>query len=139
MSEAMRAAASLYNDPRYYSRSEVRIRNNKVRRQKIFRRQLILLGFSVSLVLFIIFFLLSSFLSDAQSDEYQPEFKYYKTVTVHADETLWDIASDNISSDHYSNVNAYMAEICYINSLRDASCLNAGESLIIPYYSSEFK
>ena len=139
MSEAMKAAASLYNDPRYYSKSEVRIRNNKVRRQRIFRRQLILLGFSVALVLFIVFFLLSSFLSGAQSDEYEPEFKYYKTITVHADETLWDIACTNINADHYSNVNAYMNEICNINSLRDSSSLNAGESLIIPYYSSEFK
>ena len=29
MSEAMRIAASLYNDPRYFSKSEIRIRNNK--------------------------------------------------------------------------------------------------------------
>ena len=139
MSEAMRAAASLYNDPRYYSKSEVRIRNNKVRRQRIFRRQILLLGLFVALVLFIVSFLLSSFLSGATSDEYEPQFKYYKTITVHADETLWDIASNNISPDHYSNVNAYMNEICNINALRDSSSLNAGESLIIPYYSSEFK
>ena len=45
------------------------------------------------------------------SDDYTPDFKYYKTITVHADETLWDIANSNISEDHYANVNAYMKKL----------------------------
>ena len=35
MSEAMRAAASLYNNPRYNSDSEIRIQKNKIKRQSI--------------------------------------------------------------------------------------------------------
>ncbi len=139
MSEAMRTAASLYNDPRYYSKSEVRIRNNKKRREKIFRRQLILLALSVAFMIFLIAFIFTSFMSDAQSDEYCPEYKYYKTVSVHADDTIWDIARVDYSSDHYDNMSAYISEICSINNIGDPNKINAGEALIVPYYSTEFK
>lgn len=139
MSEAMRAAASLYNDPRYFSESEVRIRKNKMKRQRIFRRQICLLALASALVLFLMIFIFSSFMSDAQSDDFTPEFKYYKTVTVHANDTLWDIAKNNYPSEHYKNVNAYISEICSINSIADSSSLQAGEALIIPYFSTEFK
>ena len=77
MSGAM-GAAGLYNGPYYYSRSEVRIRNNRIRRERIFKRQLIILSILVSLALFFIVFLGASFLSDAQDDEYVPMYKYYK-------------------------------------------------------------
>ncbi len=139
MSEAMKAAASLYNDPRYFSRSEVRIRNNKRRRQRIFRRQVLLLGLASALVIFIVILLASSIRSDAQSDEFKPSFKYYKTITVHADDTLWDLAKADFSPEHYKNLNSYMSEICTLNQISDPSDLNAGEGLIIPYYSTEFK
>ena len=139
MSEAMRAAASLYNDPRYYSKSEVRIRNNKIRRQRIVRRQIILLALVVALFIFVLSFLLSSLMADAQSDEYKPEFKYYKTVTVHTDETMWDIATANYSDVHYRDLNEYISEICSINSIGNANNIKAGEALVIPYYSCEFR
>ncbi len=139
MSEAMRAAASLYNDPRYYSKSEIRIRKNRIRRQRIVRRQIILLSLAIALFIFLLSFLFSSLMADAQTDEYRPEFKYYKTVTVHADETMWEIASANYAEDHYKNINAYISEICSINSISDANSIKAGEALVVPYYSTEYK
>ena len=139
MSEAMRAAVSLYNDPRYFSRSEVRIRNNRIRRQRIFRRQIILLGLTLALFIFVFILFTSSIMADAQSDEFTPSFKYYKTVTVHSDDTLWDIARENYSSEGYNSINEYVAEICTVNAISDASDLKAGENLIVPYYSTEFK
>ena len=139
MSEAMRAAVSLYNDPRYFSKAEVRIRNNKIRRQRIFRRQVLLLGLTSALFIFVFILFASSIMADAQSDEFTPSFKYYKTITVHADDTLWDIARENYSEEGYKSVNEYMSEICSVNAISDASGLKAGESLIVPYYSTEFK
>ena len=139
MSEAMRAAASLYNNPRYFSESEIRIRNNKIRRQKIYRRQVIMLSLTVAFLMFMIMFIASTLMTSAQSDEAVFEYKYYKTVTVHSEDTLWDIASANFSSEHYSNMNGYINEICNINSITDKDSLKAGEALIVPYYSSEFK
>lgn len=139
MSDAMRAAASLYNDPRYFSRSEIRIRKNKIRRARIFRRQVFLLCAALALVIFTSILFASTIKSQAQSDEYVPSFKYYKTITVHSDDNMWSIANDNYSSDHYDGVQSYIAEICSINNITDPDRLNAGESIVIPYYSEEFK
>ena len=139
MSEAMKIAASLYNDPRYFSKSEIRIRNNKIRRRKIVRMQFFMLMAVVSVLIFIIMFNLSTFNSDAQSDTYAPDYKYYKSITVNYGESLWTIANDLYSSEHYDDMNDYIDEVCSINNLADASELIAGESLIVPYYSTEFK
>ena len=139
MSEAMRIAAILYNDPRYFSKSEIRIRNNKIRRRNIVRRQFVMLMAVVSVLIFIIMFNLSTFNSDAQSDTYTPEYKYYKSITVNYGDSLWTIAGDMYSSEHYNDMNDYIDEVCNINNLADASELIAGDSLIVPYYSTEFK
>lgn len=139
MSEAMIAAASLYNDQRYFSRSEVRIRNNRIRRQRIVRRQIITLALLVAILIFAIMFFKSSFMAGATSDAYIPEFKYYKTVNVSAGDSVWSIAQDYYSADHYKSFNSYIVEICNLNSLTDANDLNAGETIIVPYYSTEFR
>ena len=139
MSEAMRAAASLYNNPRYNSVSEIRIQQNKIRRQRIVRRQYFLLGLTIALVIFLFAFIGTTVMSSAQSDEYEPSFKYYKTVTVHSDETLWNIANANFSEDNYDNLNEYIGEICMINAITDPDTINAGEDIVVPYYSAEFK
>lgn len=139
MSEAMRAAASLYNNPRYNSVSEIRIQQNKIRRQRIVRRQYFLLGLTIALVIFLFAFIGTTVMSSAQSDEYEPSFKYYKTVTVHSDETLWSIANANYSADNYDNLNEYIGEICKINAISNPDTINAGEDIVVPYYSAEFK
>lgn len=139
MSSAMYAAASLYNDPRYFSKSEVRIRANKLRRQRIFRRQIFVLASIVALMIFAFLFFGNTLRSDAQSEDYKPEFKYYTAVTVHSGDTLWSIASDNFSEDHYDSLNSYISEICSINQISEAESINAGECIILPYYSNDYK
>ncbi|MBR1642445.1 MAG: LysM peptidoglycan-binding domain-containing protein [Butyrivibrio sp.] len=139
MSDAMRAAASLYNDPRYFSASEVRIRKNKLRRARIFRRQVFLLFAAIAVLIFTGILFASTIKSNAQSDEFVPSFKYYKTVTVHTDDNMWSIARENYSPDHYDDVKAYITEICSINNISDPDRLSAGENIVIPYYSEEFK
>ncbi|SDA65113.1 LysM domain-containing protein [Butyrivibrio sp. INlla18] len=139
MSDAMLAAARLYNNPRYFDPSEIRIRQNKIRRQRIVRRQYITISLIVSILLFVMMFLKLSVMSDAQSDTFEPEYKYYKTVTVYSGDTLWDIASNNYNSGKYSDMNSYINEILSINSISDADQVKAGESLIIPYFSKEYK
>ena len=139
MSEAMRAAASLYNNPRFNSESEIRIQRNKIRRRRIVRRQFILLGLSIALVIFLFAFVGTTVMSSAQSDEYETTFKYYKTITVHSNETLWSIADANFSADYYDNLNEYIGEICSINGVSDPDMVKAGEAIVVPYYSAEFK
>ncbi len=139
MSEAMAIAASLYNNPRYYSNSEIRIRNNKIRRQQIVRRQYMIISVVLFVAMFLTVFNLMSFKSSAQSDTFVPEYKYYKTVTIHSGDTLWNLASEEYSSDHYKNLESYISEICSINSIDSDTKLYSGETLIIPYYSKDYK
>ena len=50
MSKALMEAAKLYNDPRFLSKSEIRIYENKKRRQRIVRRQKMTLAFVIALI-----------------------------------------------------------------------------------------
>lgn len=139
MTNAMYAARNLYDSETFNSRSEVRIRNNRLRRQRIVRCQYISLMFLITIILFSALFMRMSFMSDAQGDDYVPEIKYYSSITVHSGDTLWQIADERFDEHHYDSVDDYVNEICNINGLSDLSMVKAGENLIIPYYSSEFK
>lgn len=138
MSKALMAAASLYNDQRFLSKSELRIYRNKIRRQRIVRRQRITLAMIIAMFLFAMIFVVSTLVSAAASDDYTPEYKYYGSITVGVGDTLWDIASDNISWTHYDTVEDYISEICSINHVEEEEIF-AGDNLVIPYYSTEFK
>ena len=65
-------------------------------------------------------------------------FKYYTSITVGAGESLWDIADEYIDYDFYKNKNSYIAEVQSINHLNEKGTIVAGQTLIVPYYSSEF-
>jgi hypothetical protein len=120
-------------------RSEMRIARNRKRREAIVRRQITVLILTVTVIIFTSMFMIGSFMSDAQADTYEPSFKYYKSVTVHSDETLLDIADDYYAPEQYSNISEYITEICRINNIGDADMIKSGEALIVPYYSTEFK
>lgn len=139
MSEAMRAAASLYNNPRYFSESEERIRRNQIRRQRIVRRQYIALGTILAIVIFTICFSFTTILSGAEGEDHVTNYKYYKTVTLHSGDSVWSVASENYDSNQYRSLNEYISEINNINRLSAGSTVNAGEELIVPYYSTEFR
>ena len=65
-------------------------------------------------------------------------YKYYKTYTVENGDSLRRIAKDNMS-EHYSSVDKYVSEVVSINHIVSASDIYVGQTLIIPYYSSEVK
>ena len=64
-------------------------------------------------------------------------FKYYTSVIVEAGESLWDIADEYID-EHYDSRNSYIAEVRSINHLDENGTVIAGQTLIVPYYSSEY-
>ena len=64
-------------------------------------------------------------------------FKYYTSVIVEAGESLWDIAGDYIDG-HYDSRDSYIAEVRSINHLDENGTIIAGQTLIVPYYSSEY-
>ena len=69
--------------------------------------------------------------------EHTASYKYYKSIQVENGDTLWSIAQNNMD-EHYSNTSEYVAEVKQMNSLRSDQIF-AGNYLIIPYYSAEFK
>ena len=69
--------------------------------------------------------------------------KYYTSITVQQGDTLWAIAEDRLAdkqtSGSYKSTRSYMKEIIALNNLKDGNYLLAGQKLIVPYYSSEYK
>ena len=137
MSNAMIAVASLYHDPRFFNQSEIRIRNNKIVRQRELRKHLLIFAIILFSISFILVFWRMGLMSDAHTEDQAISYKYYKSVSVAYGDSLWDIAKENISYDHYKDINIYLDEVRSINHLSDNN-INAGSNLIIPYYSDKF-
>lgn len=114
-------------------RSERRIRNNKIRRQKEMRKNFLLVVLTICLV-FTFSFSLNSFLSNAKAESSQVAYKYYKSITISNGETLWSIAKDNMDNEHYASINDYIKEVKKVNSLSSDS-ISYGANIIVPYYS----
>lgn len=77
------------------------------------------------------------FLSRAQSDSAEVSCKYFTSVMVQPGDTLYSIAQ-KYADEHYSSVDAYVAEVCLTNHMMDTD-IHIGDYLIIPYYSTEFR
>lgn len=116
-------------------KSEYRIRKNYLKRRKQLRNRIILLLLTTVLVLGSSIVLFAS-KAKAQSSDEEVFYKYYKSVTVAHGDTLWDYAYEYCDS-HYDSYQDYVDEIINMNTL-SANEITAGQSIIIPYYSSEF-
>ena len=138
MTKALMEAASLYNDPRFLSKSELRIYENKKRRLRIVRRQKLVLALIITLAVFLFLFYRNSLKLEAQNEDFTPKCKYYKVVTVHAGDNLSSIAGRFYDSDEYEDLEHFVSEICSINQLYDADVIRAGESIVVPYFD-EYK
>ena len=114
-------------------RSERRIRNNRIRRQKEMRKNFLLAVMTICLV-FTFSFSISSFLSNAKAESSPVAYKYYKSITISNGETLWSIAKENMDAEHYASINDYIKEVKQVNSLRTDS-ISYGANIIVPYYS----
>lgn len=134
MTKALLEAASLYNDPRFLSKSELRIYANKKRRQRIVRRQRMAIVLFVTIILFLIFFFRNTLKLEAQNENYEPKIKYYKVVSVQYGDSLGSIALEYYDDGEYESIENYMSEICSINHLSDEDMIKAGENLVVPYY-----
>lgn len=79
----------------------------------------------------------------ASSREKEQTYKYYKTVTIGYGEDLSDIVFQYCDSSEYENADAYVREICDINSLPyqkgQVPDLGAGSKIVIPYFSTVLK
>lgn len=118
------------------SRSERRIKNNRIRRQKEMRKNFLLVVMTVCLV--ITFSIsMNGFLSNAKDDSIEASYKYYKSITIENGDTLWSIAEEYMDAEHYDSVNDYIKEVKQMNTLANDN-ITYGQCLIVPYYSNEF-
>lgn len=118
----------------YYKNRSLR---NKKRRTAQLRRRYLFLS-SVVAILFVLSGTFGGFISRAQTPDETTQYKYYTHITVSYGETLWSIA-DTYMSDEYKNKETYIKEVVEINNLSDEDSLYAGTTIVVPYYSSEFK
>ena len=115
--------------------SERRIRNNRIRRRKELQRHILtciimlILTIGGSLLLF-------GFRAKAQSNDDEILYKYYKITVVSAGDTLWNYAKEY--GMNYDDHQEYIREVMQMNGL-DNDRITAGQYIILPYYSSEFK
>ena len=79
----------------------------------------------------------------ASSREKEQTYKYYTTVTIGYGQDLSDIVYQYCDRSEYESADAYVREICDINSLPYQKGivpdLGAGSKIVIPYYSTEVK
>lgn len=125
--------ASIYES---LDRSVYRSRRNKIRRVKLIRRRFILLFLTIILVL-ILSLSYRAILSEANTGDETIHYKYYTSIEVNYGESLWSIAEAHLGSE-YASVDDYIHEVMKINHLKD-EYVSAGQYLVIPYYSTEFK
>lgn len=104
------------------------------RQQRI--RSMISIGTLIMAILIV--FSVSGLVTNARSASDKQEYKYFMNYELEQGDSLWSVASENYD-EHYDSVEDYMEEICIINSVSYDTKLIAGSSLIIPYYSYEFK
>ena len=131
----MRRATVSYNGI-YQNPSERRIRLNRERRARQLRRKMIL--FVAAVVLGGVLALIGNAISSRAKDNSDSViYKYYQSYQIGVGDTLTSIASAYADGENTS-VSSYIKEVKQINHLADEDLLQAGDYLIIPYYSVEF-
>lgn len=82
-------------------------------------------------------------MTGASSRAKEQTYKYYTTVTIGYDEDITDLVYQYCDSSEYSTPDAYIREICEINSLPyhkgTVPELSAGTQIVIPYFDTELK
>lgn len=108
------------------------LRHRRERRRRIKNAAVLLLA---ALCLAMLFAASCSALSTSASSG----FKYYRQIIVEAGDSLWNIADDYMDDNVYRDKNSYIAEVRSINHLDEEETIVAGQRLIVPYYSPEYK
>lgn len=117
-------------------RSERRIMKNRIRRQRELKKNFLIVAMTICLIT-LGSVSLSGFRSNAKDDSAAVSYKYYKSIMVSNNDTLWSIAAQYMDDEHYESINDYINEVKNMNAITD-DVIQYGEHLIIPYYDSEF-
>lgn len=119
------------------SKWDVRIRDNKRRRNAEIRRHIAQFILAAVFVCIVVFGVNSIISRAGDTREEELSFKYYKNICLEPGETLTSIARTYADKEHYSTTDKYIQEVVYMNHLEDADAVSAGDYLIIPYHSNK--
>ena len=120
----------------YQDRAERRIRRNRERRARQLRRKMFLFLVAVFLGGFLA--LIGNTISSRAKDSNEAvTYKYYQSYQINPGDTLTSIAQ-TYTNEEISSVSSYIKEVKQMNHLSDEDLLQAGDYLIIPYYSVTF-
>lgn len=83
-------------------------------------------------------FLFGGFYTSAHNNRIEDpvEFKYYKSITIEAGDSLWSIAETYITDD-YSSIAEYIEFLKEVNHIH-GDRIQEGQSLIIAYNDTDF-
>ncbi len=126
-------------DAAYSVYREILIWDNKNRRAQIIKKQKKIIAevLAVLTVLTVTITIMCMTITPKACEE-TPSMKYYTTRTVGVSESLYNLAQEYMTAE-YGDVDEYINEVCQINRIEDASSIQTGEMIILPYYASEFK
>lgn len=136
------ALAFCFQEGFIMSRREDMLRRENLKLKKQQRTRQIqhrVFGVILFIAVIVAIFSINTFMikAKASSEEEVHKYKYYTSVVVGNGETLWEIAKEH-SSEEFASLNAYIDEVKSINHLTTDK-IYAGEELIVPYYSTEYK
>lgn len=114
-------------------------RSNYYKRKKQLRRTKSIISIALFIISSIVIFTVCGLSTNAQSKDSKIEYKYYTSYSIEANDNLWNIATEFYNDHHYESIQDYIEEICIVNNMSEDSTLYEGLSIIIPYYSYEFK
>jgi len=116
--------------------SERRRRNNRIRRNRQLRRR-ILGTISALCMVFLFAVCFGSTSSSAHEENDTVYFKYFESIQVEEGDTLTSIAQEY--ADFHYTVQEYISEVVSINHLESQDMITAGQYIVVPYYSSDYK
>ena len=119
--------------------SRTRINNQRTiminRKKRMYRRIMIILW--IAFFSFLAFLGSSVVTANAKMGKEEMRYKYYTTIYITRDMTLWDIAEE-YATEEYRDKRVYVDEVMEINDLTNDK-LSYGATICVPYYSDEYK
>ena len=123
----------VYEAVRY---SMERSRRYRIRRRRQLQRRCLMGVFTLLLIL-VLAVSYSALRSQARAEDDGERYKYYTSIEIGYGETLWEIA-ETYAGPEYASLESYIYEVMEINHLKEEK-ITAGEYLIVPYFSGEWK
>ncbi len=118
----------------YMERAEKRRIHRLQREKQVKRQRFIMIIILFMIVLIAAVFSISRFTYASSDIVTQPRAKYYKSILIYQDDTLYSIAESYMSQE-YKDAAQYINEVKNMNHMLN-NTITTGDYLIIPYYSA---